>query len=142
MGTRINLYIRDGAEREFIRVALGLYRAKINGLSGEQARVALESVYGQETVAEPFGAKVCISSEPLVIPARYEHWVTEGDVPRVVLEETWAEYKQQLENGGLKTMDDMLLEKGYHRTKPEQKNTDPNKVMMGGMTMAEYLGRK
>lgn len=148
MGTRINVYILDDAEREIIKLALSAYRAKNNGLSAEQAQVAVNVAFGEQPSAKP--SEPAKPAEPekaedaprdySKAPERYKHWVTEGNVPQEVLDETWMEYRAMFNGGVNVTMDELLRGKGYVDKKPEEKKeVDPNTVMMGNQTLAEYL---
>lgn len=54
MGFRVNVYLREASEREIIKVALAIHRAKVSGLSDEDI---------QETV----GAVVDLANDPAPI---------------------------------------------------------------------------
>lgn len=129
MGMRINVYIRDDAEREIIKAALAMYRAQVNGLSAEQAQVAVNAAFGEQAPAKP--SEPAKPAEPektedapkdySKAPERYKHWVTEGNVPQEVLDETWMEYRGILNDGGRVTMDELLRDKGFVDKMPEEK---------------------
>lgn len=148
MGKITSIYFRDDFEQEQVKLFLAALRSKENGLSAEQAQVAVNFAFGVQQPAKP--SEPAKPAEPektedapkdySKAPERYKHWVTEGNVPQEVLDETWMEYRA-IFNGGVRvTMDELLREKGYVDKKPEEKKeVDPNTVMMGNQTLAEYL---
>lgn len=80
MGTRINVYICDENEREIIKVALVVYRAKKNGLPAEQIKQAVESIIGgdEDVVAEPKSEDTLPSSSEREIPHTLRPFISQG----------------------------------------------------------------
>lgn len=79
MGRRINIYIRSEAEREVVRIALAVYRARIGGLTRDEVISVAEAVaakdiaepeapvldsVAEESVAEPFEEPVVEKGNP------------------------------------------------------------------------------
>ena len=148
MSIRTCVYFRDDYEYEQVKIFLAALRGKSNGLSVEQIKRAVDSALGEQPPAKP--SEPAKPAEPekaedapkdySKAPERYKHWVTEGNVPQEVLDETWMEYRAMFNGGVSVTMDELLRDKGYVDKKPEEKKeVDPNTVMMGNQTLAEYL---
>ena len=129
MSIRTCVYFRDEYEYERVKIFLAALRGKSNGLSAEQIKHAVDSALGEQPSAKPSEpAKPAEPEKTEDAPKdyskaheRYKHWVTEGNVPQEVLDETWMEYRGILNDGGRVTMDELLRDKGYVDKKPEEK---------------------